>query len=627
MKFVHLIFLLFCCSDAFADSSKPIVTKLIASDIFTYDSKHLEQLAIALKSADINTITVVIAWSIIEPKPGQYEFIHYTTPLDFLTQQGFDLLLALDSSRRKIINQNQQLTGEFSAPQWLFQRYPDAIAVDFFSTQNSTQDSGLSKTQKFDYPYDFDYHDTQHLPAIDRFYNKTIQFFRQRYGDKVLAFIPGITHELEIKYGQHGYRWQSYSKKAQQGFSNLLQKRGKATTDMPVIAYSNSLVNGYPTLEPEFPELMQYREAVLKQYVCRLTDLIRQHGAIAAGYFGQPLTSHDAIYALGIIEEVVDCFDKITVDYNYYNGWKVELNPYVLPLLVNYAYNLGYSRIMAGLYLERLYAADGTLNKHYLYAITDTLKLLRNTPIVGIEIGNVAFDDLSILSTFSLPSQVGSTVSTGNIRFKIGLVASKWTFYLWHGEYSNERNIIQDALFASFRLLHHADDFDANVLGERALLTQDLSQYDALVFPHQTTLSTSAMAAVHRYAKSGGRLVQDVRLNAFAATGELNSGWEKELFGIAGLSWHNESQRFIYNNRRIILPKQPNLYFTYATMAAAPGYKVTMPLFQQTNIGLMIRGPRTLVFGFLPQLIEDKAKKDFWQQAYLDSIRALLNDN
>ena len=395
---------------------------------------------------------------------------------------------------------------------------------------------------------------------------------------------------------------------------------------MPVIDYSNNLANSHPTLESEFPELMQYREAVLKRYVCRLTDLIRQHGSIAAGYFGQSLTSHDAIYALGIIEEVIDCFDKITVDYNYYSGWQVELNPYVIPLLVNYATNLGYPRVMAGLYLERLYEA-GHLNKHYLHAVTDTLKLLRGNSIAGIEIGNVLFNDLNILSTLPLLKHINSSVSKENSRFKIGLVASKWTFYLWHGEHSNQRNTIQDALFASFRLLHHADDFAVNVLGEHALMTQDLSQYDALVFPHQTTLSASAMAMVHRYAKTGGRLVQDVRLNAFAATGELNSGWEKELFGIAGLSWHNDSQRFIYNNRRIILPKQANLYFAYATMAAAPGYKVTMPLFRQTNIGLMIRGPRTLVFGFLPQLIEDKAKKDFWQQAYLDSIRALLNDN
>lgn len=631
MKFTQalLLILFIYCSSAPAKPSDFIVTKLVAGDIFTYDSERLEQLITLLKSAGVNTVTLPIAWSIIEPKPEQYEFARYSDILDRLTRQGFKLILILDSSRRKLVSQDNQLTGEIAAPDWIFQRYPDAVAIDFFGAPGfGNQDD----QQNFEYPYDLDYQDLQHLDALERFYKNAIGFFQQRYGNNILAFVPGITHELEIKYGQHGYRWQSYSEKAQNGFSNLLQMQGKPTKAMPVIDYSNNLANGRPTLEPQFPELMQYREKILKQYTCRLTDLIRQHDATAAGYFGQSLTSHDAIYALGIIEEVVDCFDKITVDYNYYSGWQVELNPYVIPLLVNYADNLGYPRVMAGLYLERLYEA-GNLNKQYLQAVTHTLELLRSTdspivgPIVGVEIGNVLFQDLGMLSRLPLPSAANSMNPRKYSRFKVGLVASKWTFYLWHGERSNERNIIQDALFASFRLLHQADDFAVSVLGERALITQDLSRYDALIFPHQTTLSDAAMEAVHRYAKSGGYLVQDVRLNAFAATGELNSNWENQLFGIAGLSWHNESQRFIYNNRRIILPKQSKMYFTYAAMSAAPGYRVAMPLFRQTEVGLMVRGPRTLAFGFLPQLVEDKAKKDFWQQAYLQSIRDLLSDN
>jgi len=39
----------------------------------------------------------------------------------------------------------------------------------------------------------------------------------------------------------------------------------------------------------------------------------------------------------------------------------------------------------------------------------------------------------------------------------------------------------------------------------------------------------------------------------------------------------------------------------------------------------MLRGPRTLAFGFLPQLIEDPGKANFWQRLYIDTIRDLLN--
>ena len=183
MKFIHAVLLIsfLYCSSVLAKPAEFIVTKLVAGDIHTYDTKHLERLVTILKSAGINTVTLPIAWSVIEPEPEQYDFTRYSVALDLLTQQGFNLLLILDSSRRKLVSQDNQFTTDIAAPPWLFQRYPDAVTIDFFGASGfGNQD----QSRNFDYPYDLDYHDTQHLAAIERFYNKAITFFRQRYGDK-----------------------------------------------------------------------------------------------------------------------------------------------------------------------------------------------------------------------------------------------------------------------------------------------------------------------------------------------------------------------------------------------------------------------------------------------------------
>lgn len=587
-----------------------VVTKLIAGDLFTYDDQRLQQTMALLEMNGFNTITTTIAWSVVEPREGQFDFSAYQHVLDRLTAGGFKLILILDSSMRELLDQHIRSTDRIAVPGWLIERFPNATASDFGGERS----------------YNLDYADSDHRPPLARFYRRTLDWLHARYGDTVIAVAPGIMQELEIKYAQWGYRWQSYTDAAQQGFNDWLARHDKAPASLPVIDYNNNLGAHRPREEPLFEPFMRYREAAIENYVCELTGLIRESGYTAAGYFGQSLTSHDGIYALGVIEELTDCFDKVTVDYNYFDGWQVELDPYIIPMLVNYAYNLGYDQVMGGLYLEKYYAPDGRFLAEHLQTARRTIELLADESPDGIEIGNVHFGQLARLDALNLDSvpQPDATPSS-TARHRIGIVASKWTFYLWHGEHSFNRNLIQDALVATYRLLREAPDIDVEILGEQALFTQDLSRYDALILPHQTTLSAPALKAIRRYYDRGGHLVQDVQFNAFAPDGEPNPGWSNELFGIGGISAHQAADKFIVDHRRLVLPKQPHSYFSHFLLAPRPGYRLLMRRFDDPDTGLMVRGERTLVFGFLPQLVEDPAKGDYWQRLYVDAIRDLIS--
>jgi len=298
------------------------------------------------------------------------------------------------------------------------------------------------------------------------------------------------------------------------------------------------------------------------------------------------------------------------------------LNPYVLPVLVNYARNLGYERVLAGLYLEWFYRSESPFGSH-LPTAQDTLQLLLQESASGIEVGNVLYPELQQLEQLQLASYP-PVYKALKARYRIGIIASKWTYYLWHGERSFDRNLIQDDLLASYRLLSAQPDFDIAILGERALLEQDLSAYDALLLPLQTTVSDAAAQAVRAYYEAGGKLIQDVQYRAFEPDGSVRDGWANDLFGIGGISWHQHAEKFVVAGRRLVLPVQQQMYFNYTLLAPQPGYRLLMRRFDDLTQGLMLRGPRSLAFGFLPQLIDDPGKGHFWQTLFVSAIREFI---
>lgn len=600
---------LYACLAA-ATQPSPIVSKYIY-EIFHHDTAEL---ITSLKDAGVNTVATPIAWSVAELQPGEYDFSPYVPALDALAENGLHLLIILDSSGRKLLDANGLPSGFLTLPGWITEVAANPLAVDF--SDNRTPN--------------LDYHDSGHWQALARFYHQAVDFFSRRYGDKIIAYVPGITAELEIKYPQEGYRWQSYSDAAQTGFNAWLRQRGIPAADLPIPNFNNNLASGRPALDPLFPELMRYREATLRRYVCDLAELIRQGGGNTFGYFGQMFTSHDAIYALGIIEEVVACFDMIAVDFNFHDGYQIQLNPYVVPLMVNYARHLGYERIIGGIYLEKLRNNDGKFVTDHTPVIQKTIELLSaEDALAGIEIGNLSLSNLPVFNTFgieALTTAAERDTPRPQHQFKVGLVASKWTFYLWHGEHSNDRNIIQDVLLSSYIALREAGDFEVAILGEKALIEGNLEAFDALILPHQTTLSQEAREAIRSYYQTGGRLVQDVRFGEFGADGRPRGDWEDQIFGIAGRNWQYERGRFRYQGERLTLPRQDRAYFSHVLLLPAPGHELAMPAVGRSQQGLILRGPRTLTFGFLPQLTELTEGSDevSWRDIFVEEIRKLI---
>ena len=574
--------------------------------LFLYDQERFDELLPTLKKMGFNTITAALVWREVEPRPGEFDFSRYQFALDYLRDNGFKVILILDSSGRELLDLEYQAMGSYAVPDWVWKQYPQALSMDF-----------SDRTE-----YNLDFHDRQHVPLLERFYHKTLSYLQTHHSETIRAIVPGVMHELEIKYAQYGYRWQSYSPAARQGFATWLVQQGKAAANLPHMGYANNIESHTAAYQPLFADFMRYREQSVKHYVCRLTNIIRQYDLPAGGYFGQIFTSHDAIYALGVIEEVSDCFDHITVDYNYFDGWRVELNPYIPPLLVNYAYNLGYQHVIAGLYLEKYYHVPKRYVSYYLNTIQETLNLLNKELPDGLEIANIRTSDLAPITPISTPKKPVHREKTKN-PIRVGIVASKWTYYLWIGEHSNKRNIIEDALIMAYRLLIQEHDFAVEILGERALLKQDLSRYDVLYLPHQTTLSNEVLALIEDYYKSGGRLAQDVQFNSYSLDGSKKVGWQNDLFGIAKMRWRQRDEKFIYQGRRVMLPNQTRSYFSTVLLEAKPGYRITMPKFSRPARGLILRGPRTLALGFLPQLVDDKDKQNFWQQLFVNSIREL----
>ena len=608
MRCLAAAILLLCCLTS-AESSPGLRSSFVYGDLFSYDESTLTQLIDNLRAGGFNTAAFPVAWSIVEPENGRFDFNGYTNALDRLSAAGLVLIIVLDSSGRELIDIQRGSLLRRAIPDWLKELAPDSEAIDFMDIR------GLN----------LDYNDTLHLAHLQDFYDQAVVFFMARYGSKIHAFVPGITHELEIKYSQYGYRWQSYTEAAQTAFGNWLQSQGKPAAKLPIIDYPNSIASGRPRQQALFPDLMRFREARAAEYACQLAAWIRQAGGRSGAYFGQSFSSHDAIYAVGVIEHVVDCFDSITVDFNYFNGYGIDPNPWVPALLVDYAHQLGYSEVAAGLYLERYYesgAADAL--ERAWPVLQQTLRNIGREGVQNVEIGNLALADLSRLDQAFWAALEADPAQDWQARYKLGLVASKWTFYLWTGEHSYERNLLEDTLLASFRLLSEQADFDVAVLGERALLSQDLSRFDALILPHQTAVSEPAAQAIRRYYEQGGMLVQDVQYRSFEPDGTLREGWENDLFGIGGISWHQQPEKFLVAGRRLVLPPQSRMYFNYALLAPQPGYTLLMRRFNNPDQGLMLKGPRSLVFGFLPQLIDDPGKGDFWQRLYIDAIRSLL---
>ena len=605
MKQILRIAALLLLSLAAHAAPAPVVSSTI---VMPWDLRQNPGLVGELRSRGVTHATVYLNWSDIEARRGQYEFTHYHQHLDALVQGGLSLILVLDMGGRPYLNDHAQLVPDtYTVPLWLTKEQPLTLMKNFSGNLTPQPDFTDIAIQKY----------------AHGFITQTVRHFSQRYSGKILGYAIGLQEEHEIKYGQTGYQWRDYKESTQADF---LKKYG---AKQPVINYNNNIAAGVPKAEPLLYTHKEYRENRLKDATCTYASAIRSHGAQAIGYFAETFTSHDGIYATGIVEKLVDCIDIAVIDYNFFDGYSLVDDADVLPTLANYMGSLGYRQIMVGAYAEQ-WAAKGKIRELMPAVQRSIAQSLAQERVIGYEVGGfmhrsgsanpLAELDLSVLERKSATLRAAPA---GN-RPRIGILGSATNFYLWHGERSAGRNTHRDALFAAYQILSSQSGISVHLIGEKNLLQDDplVQTLDAILVPHQAALPHSVKSRLTTFWKNGGALIQDMRLGEFDENGKPTFDWMHEVFGIANIDWKKRGGVFLIDGNIYRLKPSARMYTSYASITPRPGYKVLATDLLQRDRGIMVRGERTLVFGFMPQLIDDETK-EAWQKMFVRELRSV----
>lgn len=579
--------------------------------VMPWDINQNSNLPKELKSRGFNHATVYLNWSDIEFQKGRFEFHHYHNFLDTLVNKGLSLIVVLDMGGRPYLDQTgKQNSDSTTVPTWIYTDHKNSLMKNF---------SGALTWQP-------DFTDATINQYRNRFISETVDHLSARYPGKILGYAIGLQEEHEIKYGQTGYQWRDFKESTQSDFS---RKHGAL---QPVINYNNEIARGAPKFEPLLYTHKEYRENRLRDATCSYSKVIRGKGAAAMGYFAEVFTSHDGIYASGVVEKLTDCLDIAVIDFNFYDGYNLVPDADILPILANYMETLGYKKIMVGAYAERWENKKKTTD--LIPFINRSLsRSLSQNKVIGYELGGFqhqvatgqsATIDMDKLSSIAIQSTKPTSPTAGR-RISIGILGSATNYYVWHGERSAGRNTHQDALYESFKLLSSQPGIDVRLIGEKNLLQDDplIQHLDAILVPHQAALPKSIKSKLTSFWKHGGTLVQDMRLGEFDENGRPTFDWMNEVFGIASIEWKRKNGIFLIDGDIYRLKSSARLYTGFASMTPRKGYKVLGPEILNHDQGILIQGERTLAFGFMPQLVEDKTRDD-WRRLFLREIIKVL---
>lgn len=608
MKKLLCIAALLISSTVFASS--PATESPVSSIILMpWDISNNNNLPKELKQKGFNHITFYLNWNEIEREKSRYDFSAYHKYLDNIVGSGMSLILVLDMGGRPYINESGKvMKDEYTMPTWIYANYQDYLMKNFSENHQKQADFSDGPVRK---------HSAE-------FIAHTVSHFSKRYPGKILGYAIGLQEEHEIKYGQTGYQWRDYNDRTQLDFK---QKYGEK---QPIINYNNEIKNGLANAEPLLYTHKEYRENRLKDATCAYAKAIRDQGALAMGYFAETFTSHDGIYATGVVEKLAPCIDIAVIDYNFYDGYQLVPDSSVLPTLANYMGSLGYKKVLVGAYAEQWERKNKTLD--LIPVINQTIResLLQNN-VIGFEIGGLqqqqaaknesaAIDMKNLAAIFSKTSHQKQPEKEK--KFKIGILGSATNFYVWHGERSGGRNIHRDALFESFKLLNSQPDMDVQLIGEINLLQDDplINGFDAILVPHQVALPASIKSKLTNYWKNGGALIQDMRLGEFDENGKPTFDWMHEVFGIEKINWKKRGGIFMMGDEIYRLKPSRRLYTGYASITPRAGYQLLATDIMQRDSGIMVRGERTLAFGLMPQLVEDHTQ-GAWKKLFVQEIR------
>lgn len=585
--------------------AKPQVATII---VMPQDLQQNPSTVSDLQRAGVDHATVYLNWTDVQPQPGVFDFSAYDRYFDQLTQGGLSMVVVLDMGGRPYFDTTgRHFPGRTTVPEWVYKQVPHGRMKNF---------SGEVTPQP-----DFMNPVVRELSV--NFVRNAVAHLSQRYPGKILGYSLGLQEEHEIKYGQTGYQWRDYADAAQEAF------RKQAGASLPVINYTNDIAQGIPKVEPLLHAQKQFRESRLKDATCYYADAIRSQGGRVMSYFGEIFTAHDAIYATSIAEQLTDCLDIAVIDYNFYDGYSLSPDTRVLPMLANYMASVGYKQIMVGAYAEQWEQLNKSAELLPIISRTLTTSLAQPN-VIGYEVGGLQKRlhphhtgtlNLDKLRSLRVQRPAPATASTAP-RLTIGILASTTNYYVWHGDRSGGINVHREALLETYNLLSRQPDFDVHVIGEKNLSEGDplLRRLDAIVVPHQAALPASIKQQLTAYWKKGGTLVQDMRLGEFDENGKPVFDWMHEVFGIASIAWKPRGGVFLTGDGQILrLRPSRKLYTGYAAMTPRPGYRLLATDILSKQQGIMVRGERTLAFGFTPQLVED-ATQAMWQQVFVREI-------
>lgn len=585
------------------------------SDLFYRDPKGLLN---ELSKTPLNTIATTVAWSVVEKIPGDIDPSPYFPQLDALTKSGYCLILLIDTSGRLMRHdiaarhvKDLKTIPERSRPSWISTATPHLFARDFFD--------GPSESLEFNHP--------EVVKRITQLYAAVLPALAKRYGKHIVAMSPCVTTECEIKYTQNGFKWESYSQTAQDAFTAYLRHHNLPAGRMPVMSYPNQLKNGNPKIEPMYPAMQAFREDSLSEFVCGLTAIIRQHKLKSIAYFGQPFSFVDGIYATGVIEKTADCFDIAAIDYNFYNGYGVEFKPDIPNFIVSYASALGYKQVLVGLYMERFRnPANGQVSEQGYDLLKQSFQQVALTPsVAGVEVGNLTgreFERLDYIRTSlakpraSPPPKAAKPI--------VGLYASIQNSYLWQGEWSNDRQIIQDNLIANHVALVKAGHA-VQILTDRDFLTKSskLKSSKVIVLPHLTAMPDQARQALIEHVKAGGKVLADMRIDEYRTDGApRRDDALRQQLGVTLVGAFQNSVPFQHENEVVAFTRQRQ-YVNGFLLAPSSGFACKYRKVGGKGEGLILQGPHSTVFGFMPLLMEGPSAA--WAQAqYVAELDRLL---
>ena len=530
---------------------KQTVVSSFVADVFYQDPKTLVD---SFRGTSFNTIATILAWSVFEKEHGHVDISMYYPQLDALTKAGYCLIVLIDTSGRvirsdvaKLLVKDISTIPQSSRPDWIEKLAKNPNSIDFSGAPGST----------------LDFEDVDSFSLVKNVYVSILRMLHHRYGNNIVGISPCITSECEVKYTQHGFRWQSYSPTSQKAFRTQLANWGLKPVDMPVMNYGTHLSNGNPRVQPMYPYLQRFREHSLRNYVCALTQIIRDASFKSIGYFGQTFTLGDGIYASGVIEKASSCFDIAAIDYNFYNGHGIEFKPDIPAFLADYGLALGYKQVLIGLYMERFRDEKSLVVDRRGYEILhDSLARIHpDERLAGVEIGNLTGDEFRSLG------YVKKLVATKTIHTKVSslktktvaLYASVGNSYLWEGEWSNERQLLQDNLVATYSALKAILGIRLEIVTDEQMRERPwtLSQFDLIVLPHISAMPDDARSALIRYAALGGRLLADMRPDAYHLDGSVQIDGElRSVLGVGAVQAFSAPYSVMDGTKTITISKQ-----------------------------------------------------------------------